>query len=292
MLFTSILAYVVGTLVFGSNVMLQMSDPANYAQPVVLRALKIFQLLSQMGVFILPVVIFALFASDKPLAYLNLNSKSKILLFLLSVLAILPALPLINWLAEVNSHMHLPAALNGIEEWMKKSETEAAGLTNSFLLSNTWPGFLVNILMMAIIPALGEELLFRGLLIRLFRDWTKDIHVAIFISAFIFSAIHMQFYGFFARLMMGVMFGYLLYWTGSIWVPVLVHFINNAIIVSCGFATARGYTQLNPDTFGSTDNIAVLIGCALIFTLMFATIFRMRQKSVPFSTEGESGEKE
>jgi membrane protease YdiL (CAAX protease family) len=280
------MAYVVGTAVFGSDVMLRMSDSANYTEPVVLRALKIFQLLSQMGIFIFPVVIFALFASDKPLAYLNLNSKSKILPFLLSILAILLALPLINWLAEVNSHMHLPSALNGIEEWMKKSETEAAGLTNSFLLSNTWPGFLVNILMMAIIPALGEELLFRGLLIRLFREWTKDVHVAIFISAFIFSAIHMQFYGFFARLMMGVMFGYLLYWTGSIWVPILVHFINNAIIVSFGFAYVRGLTQLNPDSVGSTNNIFVLIGAGILLTIVLLILYRVRHIESPDTSKG------
>jgi membrane protease YdiL (CAAX protease family) len=206
--------------------------------------------------------------------------------FLLSILAILLALPLINWLAEVNSHMHLPSALNGIEEWMKKSETEAAGLTNSFLLSNTWPGFLVNILMMAIIPALGEELLFRGLLIRLFREWTKDVHVAIFISAFIFSAIHMQFYGFFARLMMGVMFGYLLYWTGSIWVPILVHFINNAIIVSFGFAYVRGLTQLNPDSVGSTNNIFVLIGAGILLTIVLLILYRVRHIESPDTSKG------
>lgn len=285
MLFTSILAWVAGTAIFGREVMQHISDAGRYTDPDVIRALKFFQLLSQAGVFLLPVVLFSVLASGKPTAYLRLHTKSSVIVFLFSGIAIIAALPLINWLAEINSHMHLPAALEGAESWMKRSEAEAGALTGAFLQSATMPGFLFNILMMAIIPAIGEELLFRGLIMRLFREWFRDIHLAIFVSAFIFSAIHMQFYGFFPRLMMGVMFGYLFYWSGSIWIPIIVHFINNAIIVTFGFASARGLTALNPDTVGSTDNVFILLACGLILAFALLVVFRNRKKDQPDVTD-------
>lgn len=281
MLFTSIVVYVAGVAIFGAAVMQHIGEAASYSDPTVLRALKFFQIISQMGIFIIPVIIFSVLASGKPVEYLGLKFISGFPVILLSVIATIVALPLINWLAEANARMHLPAALNDIEQWMKQSEADAGDLTNSFLLSSTVPGFIVNVFMMAVIPALGEELLFRGVLVRLFREWFRDIHVAIFISAFIFSAIHMQFYGFFPRLMMGVMFGYMFYWSGTIWVPVLAHFVNNILIVGFGFAYVRNLTSTNPADVGSTGNIYVLLACAATLSVILFALYRMRRFRTP-----------
>jgi len=109
--------------------------------------------------------------------------------------------------------MHLPEVLSRVEIWMRNSEESAEKLTDAFLSSASWTGFLVNLLMIAVLAAVGEELIFRGILIKIFHEWTRNLHVAVIISALLFSAFHLQFYGFFARLALGLVLGYLFVWT-------------------------------------------------------------------------------
>ena len=128
----------------------------------------------------------------------------------------------------------MPGFLKGMEDWMKVMEERAAELTKQLLVMKTPQSFLINLLMIAIIPAIGEEFIFRGCIQNIFTRWTKNIHWGIWISAIIFSAIHMQFYGFIPRMLLGALFGYLLVWGKSMWLPVLAHLINNgsAVILS------------------------------------------------------------
>jgi len=141
-------------------------------------------------------------------------------------------LPVLNLLTILNQELQLPAFLSGMEAWMKRTEEQAAELTLAFLTVNTFPGYLVNVFMVALIPAFGEEFFFRGVLQKVFSRWFRNPHFAILFVAIIFSAFHMQFYGFLPRLALGVIFGYLFYWSGNIWYPVLAHFINNFMPVS------------------------------------------------------------
>jgi hypothetical protein len=143
----------------------------------------------------------------------------------------------------------------------------------------------VNLIMIAIIPAIGEELLFRGVLLRILRDWMKNIHVAIIVSALLFSFIHFQFYGFLPRFLMGVAFGYLLHWSGSLWVPIIAHFVNNGTAVVVAFLAARYLPQLDFNTFGSSDNVLIIIGSALVtvLILLFLWLKRERKKTTPAS---------
>src|SRR5690606_2422366 len=115
--------------------------------------------------------------------------------------------------------------------WMKVQELQMEKITEKILQVTSFSGLLLNLLVIAIIPAIGEELLFRGCLQPVFHRWTKNIHIAIWITAIIFSAIHVQFYGFIPRMLMGAVFGYMLYWGRSIWLPIIAHFINNATAV-------------------------------------------------------------
>jgi membrane protease YdiL (CAAX protease family) len=117
-------------------------------------------------------------------------------------------------------------------------------------------------------------LLFRGLLQRLIREWLGNVHVAVFISAFLFSALHMQFFGFLPRMMLGIMFGYLFVWTGSLWVPVFAHFVNNGSAVVVSYLGQRGVPGGNYEEFGATNNtlLIVLSGVAMAGLLYF--IFR------------------
>jgi hypothetical protein len=141
------------------------------------------------------------------------------------------ALPVLEFSVQLNQKMALPGSLKWIEDWMKMKEEEMKVLTERLLSMKTATDLAVNLLMIAILPAIGEELFFRGGVQTAFWRWFKNHHVAIWVTAILFSSIHLQFYGFLPRMLLGAGFGYLYVWSRSIWIPVLAHFINNGLVV-------------------------------------------------------------
>lgn len=182
----------------------------------------------------------------------------------MGILVLIVSLPFINWVVLLNNQLHLPEILSGVERWMRDSEDKAQALTDAFLLTGTWGGFLVNLTMIALLAAVGEELIFRGILVRLFREWTWNVHLAVMIPALLFSALHLQFYGFFGRFILGVVLGYLFVLSGSLWVPVIVHFFNNAMAVLASFLSQRGVIEADLETLGSSDNGWIIVGSFLL----------------------------
>jgi len=152
-----------------------------------------------------------------------------------ALIALLFSLPLINFMVMMNEFMVLPESLNGVEQWMKEAEEQMHDITETMLLANSTSDLLTNLLVIAVVPAIAEELLFRGLIQNLFGKLSSNKHLAIWISAALFSAIHMQFYGFLPRMVLGAVFGYMLLWSGSLWLPILAHFANNGIAVLLSF---------------------------------------------------------
>jgi membrane protease YdiL (CAAX protease family) len=149
-------------------------------------------------------------------------------------------------------------------------------MTQAFLKVSTWGGLMANMFVIAILPAIGEELAFRGVLQRIFFGWSRNRHVAIMVTAAIFSLMHFQFYGFVPRFLMGVAMGYMLDWSGSIWVPVLAHFFNNGTSVLLSFLKERNALGFDPDQWG-VSGIAdpfLIIGIiltAILFYVMHKT---------------------
>lgn len=136
-----------------------------------------------------------------------------------------------GWLQEINESIVLPESLKGLETWLKGMEDQLAKATKFFTTFTSFWQFLLAFIVIAVIAGIGEELVFRGLLMRKLFLGIKNIHVAIWLAGFIFAAIHFQFYGILPRMMLGVLFGYLYYWTGNIWVPILAHIFNNGLAV-------------------------------------------------------------
>jgi membrane protease YdiL (CAAX protease family) len=200
-----------------------------------LNFLKTLQIFSSIGIFIAGPLAFAAFNKYKSWDYFHFNQPIYINLILLVLGIMLCGLPLLEWLASLNQKMALPEFLKGIENWMRIKEDEAAKLTKQLLVMKSYGDFALNIFMIAIIPAIGEELLFRGGMQNIFARLFKNKHLAIWVTAIIFSAIHVQFFGFFPRMLLGVLFGYLLVWGKSIWLPILAHFINNGLAVTIAF---------------------------------------------------------
>ena len=241
---------------------LLLTDVNNPSSILIMKELQIIQ---SVFLFIVPAFVAGALFEQSTTGYFGMNKipsgKACLIIFFLMMVSA----PFISELVSLNEMMKLPSALGGMEKWMKDTEAEAAQITEKFLDVHSAGGFLVNMLMIAIIPALGEELMFRGLLQRLLGEWFKNIHVAIFVSAFVFGAIHFQFYGILPRMMLGVMFGYLYLWTGTLWAPVFAHFINNGTAVLISYLSNTGTLHANYENFGSTDNIFLII-LSLILT--------------------------
>ena len=225
-------------------------------------SLKWLQFVQTVATFLIPPVLCAWLwdADRRPFAWLKMDKRVDGSLFALAVVLMVCAVPAINLLADLNSRITLPESMAAWEAKMKSMEAAAAALTERFLQVDNLGGLIINLGLMALLPALSEELSFRGTLQQLIansQQLTAKSHTAIWITAIIFSAIHMQFYGFIPRMLMGAMFGYVFVWTGSLWVPIVMHFTNNALAVVVYYIVAN--SQVRPVT-ANNQNIADTIG--------------------------------
>ena len=213
--------------------------------------IKSVQALQTISVFLLPPLVVAYLWSDQPCRYLRLQGSScPTAVWWLVPLSMLVAAPGINLLAYLNQQLALPAFLQPLEDLMKQLEQQAETLTLRFLQVKSFGALLINLFVMALLPAIGEELTFRGLLLR------RVTHVTIWAVAILFSAFHFQFYGFVPRMLLGALFGYTLCWTGSLWIPIAMHFTNNAATVIAYWVIYNN--NLNPDAveaFGTGDTM-------------------------------------
>ena len=146
---------------------------------------------------------------------------------------------------EWNKSINFPEFMNSFETWAFNKEKELEKIT-IFLVSfaNNWE-FLFGILSIALIPGICEEYLFRGVLQKNFYLISKNIHIAVWLSAFLFSALHLQFYGFFPRMLLGVLFGYIYYWSGSILYPMIAHIFNNFFSLTIFYLSQKGLLNEN-----------------------------------------------
>lgn len=232
-LFTMI-GFALGAAIYGLEPMIKMSSGS--AENI--QILKLIQIVTSVGMFVLPALWFAKMESNNWSAFLKLNNFSWVLAGL-TILIMFGLAQFLEYINDLNKSMALPSFLKDLEAWMLLKEQQMEVITKQLLVMPSINSFLVNMLMLAIIPAVGEELTFRGCLQRIFSRWTGNYHAAIWITAIIFSSIHFQFYGFMPRMLLGALFGYLFVWSGSLWIPILGHFLNNAAAV----VTAYVYQQ-------------------------------------------------
>ncbi len=191
------------------------------------------QSLSAFGVFVLPGIVWAYYYDyDTPWQPLGLHIRQKPNVWLYVGVLVMVISPIIYWIYGLNQQMELPEAWSALEASMKRAEEESEKTIQLLLSATGTQAFLINILVIAILPAVGEELLFRGVLQNIFRTLFNNPHLAIWIGAILFSALHMQWYGFFPRLLLGAMFGYIYFWSGSIFLSIFAHFINNGAAVA------------------------------------------------------------
>ncbi len=190
------------------------------------------------------------------------------------MLSVIFLIPFLNAVVYWTQQIPLPESLKAIESMIVQWEEQAQQTLEMVLITDNYLTFLTNLLIIAVFTAIGEEFLFRGVLQRIFGKVFKNPHAVIWTVGIIFSIIHFQFYGFFARAFLGVYLGYLLYYSKSIWIPVLAHFTQNAIGV-IGY-----YSIKDPELMKEIDQIGVgstswaaLLSLAL-FSITFALLIK------------------
>ncbi|MBO4328285.1 MAG: CPBP family intramembrane metalloprotease [Bacteroidales bacterium] len=232
--------------------------------------LKIGQGLSSLLIFVAPPLILYGFTRHQPMRAIGFRKPVSAWMLLIGVAVMFASLPVTHQLTVWNEKMSL-GAFKALEDLLQQMEEMAGDLTERMLQVDTLPGLLFNLLVIALIPAVGEELTFRGVVQQALVKGCKNAHVGIFLSAAIFSFIHFQFYGFLPRMFLGLLLGYLFYYSGSLWTSILMHFVNNGSAVVVAYFEHRNQIGTSVEDFGATDSpwilAASLAGTVLLINL-------------------------
>jgi membrane protease YdiL (CAAX protease family) len=190
-----------------------------------------------------------------------------------------------GWLQELNQAVSFPESLKGLEVLLKGMEDKLAETTKFFTDFTSFWQFLLAFFVIAVIAGIGEELIFRGLIMRKLLLGTGNPHIAICVSAFIFAAIHFQFYGILPRMMLGVLFGYFYLWTGNIRVPIFAHIFNNGFAITIMYLHNIGIVKTDLE---SMDDVPLsIVGFSLIATIGLMFLLKNYTKNQPSIVDGQ-----
>jgi uncharacterized protein len=253
-------------------------------------ALLVFQGFVQFMSFVVAPLVMLRFMKVNIGHYLNWKKLPIPALLLLTGFLIIFIMPANSLIISWNAELSLPEFMRGFEEWARAKEDELAELTKLIANFGTLPRLLAGLLVIAVIPAIGEELVFRGVLQRQVHRWSGNAHVAVWVAAIIFSAIHVQFFGFVPRVLLGALFGYLYLWSGNIWVPIIAHFFNNGFTVFLLYLQQTGAIDYNIESTEPMPILTILISAVLSAAIIYYLYkqFRLtptRPESIAEATE-------
>jgi len=186
---------------------------------------------------------------------------------------------------EWNANLSLPEVFSGFENWARDFEERARVFTEYFTTFDNAYELWLGLLVIAILPAIGEELVFRGFIQTHLFVLTKNIHVAIWVAAFIFSFFHFQFFGFLPRLLLGALFGYLYAWSGNIAFPMIAHFANNGFTLTMIYLYNKGALDFDIESTNTIPLMSVLISGVITLVLLY--LFKSHFTSQSRSTSDE-----
>lgn len=222
----------------------------------------------QMGytifVFLFPAFLYALLQKKNVWRTYSLNRVPNMTVLMLGVGAIVCSIPFILTTSELNLKLPLP-------DFLVHDEDRLEGMLGALMEMNSIGQLAFNLLMMAVLPAIAEEVFFRGGLQRLFRQATGNADIAVIVSAVVFSSIHMQFSGFIPRLVLGMLFGYMFYWSRNLWVPIVCHMIYNGYQIVLYYIYSKDGSLPDAEEFAGEQTIPVwasLISVLLMFLIL------------------------
>ena len=223
--------------------------------------------LQNIGLFIIPAIIAArIFNPGKTWQVMQLNRLPGLKHIAMMLLIYIASMPMMNAIVTWNESWQLPEALT----WLRTMENEAMRTTEFMMNISSIGQLIVVILVVGVLTGIGEEFMFRGSLQRLISERKINIHVAVWVTAFIFSIIHLQIFGFVPRLLLGAFFGYMLAWSGSLWLPIMAHAFNNSL-TSCSYY----YTSMNDIPWiGTESTTTTIIVSVVATTILLYTYYR------------------
>ena len=268
MLFSSALGELIILLLYHTPQMLEASDPVT--------AIRISQTFVTIGTFLVPALLFAYCNDRQWFEYNAANRRPKQSMIIFVLILSVTLLPVVGLLSAFNQHI-MPQE-GTVAEFMRDME-EAANHILEIVTSQrgTWD-LISNLLVFAVLAGICEEFFFQGTLQTLLTQWMKSPHIAILLTALIFSALHFQFYGFIPRFLLGVYLGYLFYWSRSLWLPILAHVLHNALSLLVDF-TLQG-CGINTDNIQFTDvrgSLPTAAICALVSAMAIVYLWRIHR---------------
>ncbi len=257
-----------------TNVMFSDFDSAsrNLSNYSYVNYLKAIQLLSGLGLFIIPILLYSYVTSY------NLNFRNQInrqnLLLVLAIMFLIP--PFISLLLEWNMQIPVP-------DFLIFLNNDSEPIVRAFLRMNSFFDLAYNLFIIAIIPAIGEELFFRGYLQKQLSN-LFNIHLSILLTAFLFSAVHLHFHGLLPRFVLGILLGYLLYWSKNLWIPIIAHFVNNALAVILSYKAIKiesgPYALFSEEKVSHMSATFSFIAVALLLSLFYKNTKKKTEKNL------------
>jgi uncharacterized protein len=253
---------------------LQATQNMTSPTPIQVLILKLYQIVQAIGLFAVPYILYRIVLEQKGYALIRTPFLKPIYL-LVFLVAMLSAFPLINFITEWNGNLVFP--IDSVNQWIQSTEQSAEKLIQVFLQTDSFSGFLFNLTLLALTPAIAEELLFRGTLQPLMlKAFKQNFHMAIWVTAFWFSFIHLQFLGFFPRLLLGAVLGYAAHWSGSLLLPMLGHFVFNGLAVTLAYFIGTESLSKDIETFGAHSDDILFTALSAVIVLSGMWLIRSR----------------
>ena len=257
----------IATFYYDGDLLNDIQNPEDH--PGILIPLLVTQsVASLIGLIIFPLIQLVAIEHKRIQPFFPPQTKTLFILILVMAVGItfmISISPLVEW----NMNLKFPEFLQGFESWARDAEDRTAKLTELMTSFSSISDLIIGLIVIAMLPAIGEELVFRGLFQNEFFRGIGNIHIAIWLSAVIFSAIHVQFYGFIPRMLLGALFGYLYYWSGNLLIPMFAHFFNNAFGVIMIYLYRQKITELNVEDETAAPTHLVLLSIVLTAGLLY-----------------------
>jgi membrane protease YdiL (CAAX protease family) len=268
--FAFILTQIFSVIIFQANgIKILDIEHIDWKDAHVITVFKVVQALSSVLMFMLPAFLYALFTFTGRYGYfLGFRNAEKSNMYMLAIVGILLAMPFVFWLGKLNEGIPLPDGLTKLEE-------QTAQQMSAFLKIKTSADIVINVFIIALLPAVAEELCFRGALQRILINISRNPWVGIIITAILFSSLHLQFSGFLPRMFLGIVLGAFYWYSGSIWTSILAHFVNNAVqVIAASYAPQ--YIDKNPES----PMLAAIVSGIVIWAILW---FFQKQSTVTYS---------
>lgn len=255
-------------LLYGFDLSVDITALSDINEPFVAEANRVLLVCQHLGFFIFPALVFAHFMRTQIFGnYLLWKAPKPSKTWLWGIGAFLLLLPFVNFLAFINEGLELPATFQEAQKLLEDAEAQAQEFVMQLIALPGIGQTIFTLIALAVIPAIGEEFIFRGCIQRMLSRKLNNVHAPVWISALLFSLLHFQFFGFLPRLVLGAGLGYLFLYSKNIWLPILAHFLNNAIAVFSTQALLNTDEKSALDTLGyglSTNDIIIALSCAAL----------------------------